>query len=82
MGWYDLWASMKCVERVWQRKCCAICILKNQCELKLIVFCFVTVGHAGAIIAAGRGTAEHKVIKRKIELGHVLCFGCFGAPWV
>lgn len=79
---------MKCVERVWQGKSCACIVvlcnlyLKNQCELKLIVFCFVTVGHAGAIIAAGRGTAEHKVVKRKIELGHVLCFGCFGAPWV
>lgn len=77
---------MKCVERVWQGKSCACIVvlcnlyLKNQCELKLIVFCFVNVGHAGAIIAAGRGTAEHKVVKRKVELGHVLCFGCFGAP--
>ena len=31
--------------------------------MKLIVYCYTTVGHAGAIIAAGRGTAEHKVIK-------------------
>ena len=31
--------------------------------MKLIVYCYATVGHAGAIIAAGRGTAEHKVVK-------------------
>ena len=46
-----------------------------------IIF-FTTVGHAGAIIAAGRGTAEHKVVKGKIELEHVLCVECFSAPWV
>lgn len=53
------------------------CVFKNQFVMKLTVLCYTTVGHAGAIIAAGRGTAEHKVVKGKMELVHVLCVACF-----
>jgi len=50
--------------------------------MKLKLLCFTTLGHAGAIIAAGRGTAEHKVVKGKIELIHFLGVVCFSTPWV
>lgn len=48
--------------------------------MKLIAYCYTTVGHAGAIIAAGRGTAEHKVVRQELE--HVLWVGCLSAPCV
>ena len=54
--------------------------LKKQYVMKLMVCCHTTVGHAGAIIAAGRGTAEHKVVRQELE--YVLCVGCFSAPYV
>ena len=52
-------------------------VLKNQHVMKLIAYCYTTVGHAGAIIAAGRGTAEHKVVRQELE--HVLWVGCLSA---
>lgn len=72
------------VEIVLCTSCVMLCdlFLKNQYVLKLIILCYTTVGHAGAIIAAGRGTAEHKVVEGKIELEYVLCVVCFSASCV